>query len=85
MIGFQDRSKERERGVNVQVLLRCRPFIEDELRSSAPLVISCRENQREVTVSQSVASKQIDRTFTFDKVFGPDSEQSNLFDQALVP
>lgn len=76
---------DKDRGVNVQVLLRCRPLNEDELRANVPQVISCNEQRREVTVLQNVASKQIDRTFTFDKVFGPKSQQRSLYDQAIVP
>lgn len=69
----------------MQVLLRCRPLNEDELRANVPQVISCNEQRREVTVLQNVASKQIDRTFTFDKVFGPKSQQRSLYDQAITP
>ncbi|GLJ06347.1 hypothetical protein SUGI_0036890 [Cryptomeria japonica] len=76
---------DKEKGVNVQVLLRCRPFNEDELRANAPQVISCNEQRREVTVYQSVASKLTDRTFTFDKVFGPKAQQRTLYDQAIAP
>ncbi|KAJ6800792.1 kinesin-like protein KIN-5C isoform X2 [Iris pallida] len=76
---------EKEKSVNVQVLLRCRPFSEDEHRSNAPQVITCNEFQREVAVSQTIAGKQIDRVFTFDKVFGPSAKQKDLYDQAVVP
>lgn len=76
---------DKEKGVNVQVLLRCRPFNEDELKANVPQVINCNEQRREVSVYQSTASKNIDRTFTFDKVFGPNSQQSELYDQAIVP
>ncbi|PKI49350.1 hypothetical protein CRG98_030278 [Punica granatum] len=76
---------EKEKGVNVQVLLRCRPFSEDEKRNCAPEVVRCREYQREVSVSQNIAGKQIDRIFTFDKVFGPTAQQKDLYDQAVVP
>ncbi|KAM7468253.1 hypothetical protein LguiB_015815 [Lonicera macranthoides] len=58
---------EKEKGVNVQVLLRCRPFSEEELRSNAPQVVTCNDYQREVAVSQNIAGKHIDRVFTFDK------------------
>lgn len=34
---------------------------------------------------QNVARNLVDRTFTFDKVFGPQSRQVDLFDQAVVP
>ncbi|XP_047966623.1 kinesin-like protein KIN-5C [Salvia hispanica] len=76
---------EKEKGVNVQVLLRCRPFSDDELRNNAPQVVTCNEYQREVSVSQNIAGKHIDRTFMFDKVFGPNSQQKDLYDQAVIP
>lgn len=76
---------EKEKGVNVQVLLRCRPFSDDELRNNAPQVVTCNEYQREVAVSQSIAGKHIDRVFTFDKVFGPSAQQRDLYDQAVIP
>ncbi|XP_024516332.1 kinesin-like protein KIN-5C [Selaginella moellendorffii] len=77
--------KDKDKGVNVQVLLRCRPFNDDEIKANAPQVISCHDQRREVTVYQNIASKQIDRTFTFDKVFGPSSQQRDLYDQAIIP
>ncbi|MCO5586466.1 hypothetical protein L7F22_040406 [Adiantum nelumboides] len=73
--------KEKEKGVNVQVLLRCRPLNEDELRINAPQVILCNDARREVII----ASKLIDRTFTFDKVFGQQAQQKDLYDQAISP
>ncbi|OVA06037.1 Kinesin [Macleaya cordata] len=76
---------EKEKGVNVQVLLRCRPFSDDELRNNAPQVVTCNDYQREVAVSQNIAGKQIDRVFTFDKVFGPSAQQKDLYEQAVVP
>ncbi|KAK3043529.1 hypothetical protein RJ639_002108 [Escallonia herrerae] len=76
---------EKEKGVNVQVLLRCRPFSEDELRNNAPQVVTCNDYQREVAVSQNIAGKHIDRVFTFDKVFGPSAQQKDLYEQAVIP
>ncbi|XWS59472.1 hypothetical protein CRYUN_Cryun08bG0125000 [Craigia yunnanensis] len=76
---------EKEKGVNVQVLLRCRPFSEEELRNNAPQVVTCNDYQREVAISQNIAGKHIDRVFTFDKVFGPSAQQKDLYDQAVIP
>lgn len=45
-----------------------RPFSDEELRNNAPQVVSCNDYQREVSVSQNIAGKHIDRVFTFDKV-----------------
>ncbi|XP_074285951.1 kinesin-like protein KIN-5C [Silene latifolia] len=76
---------DKEKGVNVQVLLRCRPFSDEELRNNAPQVVTCNDYQREVSVSQNIAGKHFDRVFVFDKVFGPSSQQRDLYDQAIVP
>ncbi|XP_047976646.1 kinesin-like protein KIN-5D [Salvia hispanica] len=76
---------DKDRGVNVQVIVRCRPLSEDEARFHTPVVISCNDSRREVCAVQSIANKQIDRTFLFDKVFGPSSQQKDLYDQAVCP
>lgn len=45
----------------------CRPCNKEEVLSRAPQVISCNEAAREVTLYQSVGSKQLGRSFHFDK------------------
>ncbi|XP_019436239.1 PREDICTED: kinesin-like protein KIN-5D isoform X2 [Lupinus angustifolius] len=76
---------DKDRGVNVQVLLRCRPLSEDDMKVNTPVVISCNEIRREVSAVQVVANKRIDRTFNFDKVFGSTSQQAELYDEAISP
>ncbi|KAL8114328.1 hypothetical protein AgCh_021252 [Apium graveolens] len=44
-----------------------RPLSEDEIRAHTLVVISCIENKREVYAVETIANKQIDRTFMFDK------------------
>ncbi|CAK9155209.1 unnamed protein product [Ilex paraguariensis] len=84
-IEWNSSRQDKDQEVNVQVLLRCRPLNEDEQRLNVPRVITCNEHKREVTVLQSVANKQVDRVFTFDKVFGPKAQQRSIYDQAIVP
>ncbi|KAL0426369.1 UNVERIFIED_CONTAM: Kinesin-like protein KIN-5A [Sesamum latifolium] len=78
-------SSNDHKAVNVQVVLRCRPLNEDEIKARTHLVVSCDELQREVTATQYMAYKQTDRTFVFDKVFGPASQQQELYDNVVAP
>ncbi|KAG2624276.1 hypothetical protein PVAP13_3KG119900 [Panicum virgatum] len=50
---------DKEKGVNVQVILRCRPLSDEETKSNTPVVISCNERRREVAATQIIANKQI--------------------------
>ncbi|MCD7452807.1 Kinesin- protein 11 [Datura stramonium] len=74
-----------EKGVNVKVVLRCRPPNEDEMKVKGPLVISCDELKQEVTATLNTATKQINKTFLFDKVCGPSSQQKDFYDQSVAP
>ncbi|XP_048633774.1 kinesin-like protein KIN-5A [Brassica napus] len=76
---------EKEKGVNIQVIVRCRPFNSEETRLQTPAVLTCNDRKKEVAVAQNIAGKQIDKTFLFDKVFGPTSQQKDLYHQAVSP
>jgi kinesin family protein 11 len=65
---FSNRLDRDNKEVNVQVILRCKPLSEEEQKSSVPRVISCNEMRREVNVLHTIANKQVDRLFNFDKV-----------------
>ncbi|CAN1775592.1 Kinesin-like protein KIN-5D [Linum perenne] len=78
-------NSKNDKGVNVQVLLRCRPLNQDEKQLVSPAVISCNEKKGIVTLVQNTAHKQIDKNYQFDKVFGPTCEQKLLFDTAVTP
>ncbi|KAM0930774.1 hypothetical protein ACQ4PT_000698 [Festuca glaucescens] len=75
---------DRDREANVQVVLRCRPLNEEEQRANVQSAVSCNDMKREVTVLNSLF-KQADKTFTFDKVFGPKSQQRAIYDHAVAP
>ncbi|GAB2300506.1 hypothetical protein Dimus_034549 [Dionaea muscipula] len=74
---------DKDGEVNVQVILRCRPLNDEEEKINK--VITCNEQKREVVVLQCIANKQVDRVFTFDKVFGPKAQQRSIYDQAVSP
>ncbi|KAH6798773.1 P-loop containing nucleoside triphosphate hydrolases superfamily protein [Perilla frutescens var. frutescens] len=79
------RSNDDQKTVNVQVVVRCRPLSEDEVRARASLMISCDETKQQVIASQNTGNKQTDRVFMFDKVFGPTSQQKELYDDVVAP
>ncbi|MCE3051138.1 Kinesin- protein 11 [Datura stramonium] len=81
---IQSPSQHNQR-VNVKVVLRCRPPNEDEMKVKGPLVISCDELKQEVTATLNTATKQINKTFLFDKVCGPSSQQKDFYDQSVAP
>ncbi|KAK6779663.1 hypothetical protein RDI58_021847 [Solanum bulbocastanum] len=74
-----------EKGVNVKVVLRCRPPNEDEMKMKGPLVISCDDLKQEVTATLNTSTKQINKAFLFDKVCGPSSQQKDFYDQSVAP
>ncbi|KAL3839596.1 hypothetical protein ACJIZ3_024187 [Penstemon smallii] len=78
-------SSDDRKGVNVQVVLRCRPLNEDEMKTRTNQVISCDELNQQVTATPNNSNKLMDRTFVFDKVFGPASQQKELYDDVVGP
>ncbi|XP_075103400.1 kinesin-like protein KIN-5B isoform X2 [Nicotiana tabacum] len=84
-IDYNSNRLDKDKEVNVQVLVRCRPLNDDEQRINVPKAITCNESKREVSVVQNVANKQVDKVFTFDKVFGPKAQQRSIYDQAISP
>lgn len=60
--------KDKEKGVNVQVVIRCRPLTAAE-RAEGPPALHC--TKREVSVHQ----KGINKVYSFDAVYGPEASQ----------
>nr|GEX98139.1 kinesin-like protein KIN-5D isoform X2 [Tanacetum cinerariifolium] len=49
------------------------------------MVVFCDEDEQEIIVTQNTGSKKIDKTYSFDNVFGPGSKQKDLYDQVVDP
>ncbi|XP_062499722.1 kinesin-like protein KIF11 [Corticium candelabrum] len=70
---------------NIQVVVRCRPLQRNETKESSGSVIQCLTDRREVRVKQEISDKGTCKTFTFDKVFGPDSTQLEVYRTVVEP
>ena len=70
---------------NIQVAVRCRPLNDKELKASSSSVIECNEKRKEVIAFDRNTHVANCKTFTFDKVFGCESKQSDVYSQVVRP
>jgi len=72
-----------DRSQNIQVFVRCRPLNKAEKEARSYSVVDC-PNSREVTVKEKQMSS-ITKTFQFDKVFGIQSKQLDVYRSVVEP
>ncbi|KAM9345205.1 kinesin-like protein KIF11 [Symphorus nematophorus] len=81
----QNGIKREEKGRNIQVVVRCRPFNTMERKSSYG-VIDCDSNRKEVMVKTGGMNDKASRkTYTFDMVFGPAAKQIEVYRSVVCP
>uniref|UniRef100_UPI0037E83C87 kinesin-like protein KIF11 n=1 Tax=Semicossyphus pulcher TaxID=241346 RepID=UPI0037E83C87 len=74
-----------EKGRNIQVVVRCRPFNTMERKSSYG-VIDCDPSRKEVLVrTGGMNDKASRKTYTFDMVFGPAAKQIEVYRNVVCP
>ncbi|KAF4084385.1 hypothetical protein AMELA_G00128400 [Ameiurus melas] len=79
-------TKKDEKGRNIQVVVRCRPFNAVERKSNAYGVVDCDSNRKEVTVrTGSTNDKTARKMYTFDMVFGPSAKQIEVYRSVVYP
>ncbi|XP_067092536.1 kinesin-like protein KIF11 [Osmerus mordax] len=77
--------KRDEKGRNIQVVVRCRPFNTAE-RKTAHGVIDCDPNRKEILVrTGGVNDKAARKTYTFDMVFGQAAKQIEVYRSVVFP
>ena len=65
--------------------VRCRPLNNTEKEARSYSVVDC-PNSREVTVKEKhLSSSSATKTFQFDKVFGPQSKQLEVYRSVVEP
>ncbi|XP_075902228.1 kinesin-like protein KIF11 isoform X2 [Nelusetta ayraudi] len=78
-------AKRDEKGRNIQVVVRCRPFNTTE-RKTSHSVIDCDGHRKEVMVKTGgVNDKASRKTYTFDMVFGPAAKQIEVYRSVVFP
>ncbi|TRZ25460.1 hypothetical protein HGM15179_001519 [Zosterops borbonicus] len=79
-------TKKEEKGKNIQVVVRCRPFNASELRASSYAVVDCDQAKKEVSVrTGGVTDKSSRKTYTFDMVFGAQAKQIDVYRSVVCP
>uniref|UniRef100_A0A3Q2P1B0 Kinesin family member 11 n=1 Tax=Fundulus heteroclitus TaxID=8078 RepID=A0A3Q2P1B0_FUNHE len=77
--------RREEKGRNIQVVVRCRPFNTMERKSSHG-VIDCDQTRKEVLVRTGGPNDKSSRkTYTFDMVFGPAAKQIDVYRSVVCP
>eukprot|EP00794_Sanderia_malayensis_P005442 gene5442-6121_t len=76
-----------DKNQNIQVVVRCRPRNQIELKAGSPSVVECNSEKREVVVKQDLSylDKGCRRNFNFDRVFGPNSKQIDVYKHVVSP
>ncbi|XP_006073751.2 kinesin-like protein KIF11 [Bubalus bubalis] len=78
--------KKDEKGKNIQVVVRCRPFNLAERKANAHSVVECDHVRKEVSVrTGGLADKSSRKTYTFDMVFGANTKQIDVYRSVVCP
>uniref|UniRef100_A0A8C5KVD1 Kinesin family member 11 n=1 Tax=Jaculus jaculus TaxID=51337 RepID=A0A8C5KVD1_JACJA len=78
--------KKEEKGKNIQVVVRCRPFNLSERKANAHSVVECDHARKEVSVrTAGLADKSSRKTYTFDMVFGASTKQIDVYRSVVCP
>ncbi|XP_003943123.1 chromosome-associated kinesin KIF4A isoform X1 [Saimiri boliviensis] len=70
--------KEEVKGIPVRVALRCRPLVPKEISEGCQMCLSFVSGEPQVVVGT-------DKSFTYDFVFDPSTEQEEVFNTAVAP
>jgi kinesin family protein 11 len=71
---------EEQKEINIQVVVRCRPRNDHEKREGT---VQC--TSREVTLLTTTTTSHHNKTYIFDRVFGEESTQKEIYDEIVLP
>ncbi|XP_030058868.1 kinesin-like protein KIF11 isoform X2 [Microcaecilia unicolor] len=79
-------TKKEEKGKNIQVVVRCRPFNLAERKVNSYSVLECDSVRKEVAVRTGGINEKLGKkTYTFDMVFGPQAKQIDVYRSVVCP
>uniref|UniRef100_A0A8C8R9C9 Kinesin family member 11 n=1 Tax=Pelusios castaneus TaxID=367368 RepID=A0A8C8R9C9_9SAUR len=85
-VSSQGGAKKEEKGKNIQVVVRCRPFNVSERKANSHAVVDCDHSRKEVSVrTGGVNDKTARKTYTFDMVFGAQAKQIEVYRNVVCP
>ena len=75
------------KGTNIQVVVRCRGRSEREVKENSAVVVTAPGGLRgkEICVSNGLIPPVSNKTYTFDRVFGPEADQAMIYDDVVAP
>src|SRR5579862_6809835 len=75
------------KGTNIQVVVRCRGRSPQEVKENSPVVVTATGGLRgkEITVSNGLVPPMSNKTYTFDRVFGPEADQEMIYEDVVAP
>nr|XP_039259616.1 kinesin-like protein KLP2 [Styela clava] len=74
--------KQQKADEKVHVAIRCRPLNENEKRGRIKSVVETNIRDKEVRVC---CNNNLDKTYKFDKTFGPSSKQVDIYRSVVEP
>ncbi|XP_005094304.1 kinesin-like protein KIF11-B isoform X2 [Aplysia californica] len=75
----------KEKNQNIHVAVRCRPLNGIEKKQGSCSVLNCDRAKREVTVKERSGIHPFTKTYNFDHVFAPDSQQIDVYKAVVKP
>lgn len=78
-------SKDKEKNQHIQVFVRSRPLNWQERRQNSFACVEVNQERKEITVRERPHEKAFHKTYTFDKAFGPEAKQVDVYKTVVEP
>jgi kinesin family protein 11 len=90
---FNPGSKLASAETNIKVVIRCRRRSEREIQDNSPIIVNSNgAKSNEVTIETAASTSTLGvvtlpptRTYPFDVVFGPEADQSLVYQEVVAP